>query len=215
MCFSLTASVAGGVVISSLGVATIKKVRQPSERLFAGVPLIFGIQQFAEGAVWLALGNPEYAHWERYGTYTFLFIARVLWPALMPLAVLLMETEQKRKKILRVMLGMGLSVSLYYTFCLIFLNVAPNIAGHHVQYISDYPREIADLVFAIYLIAAVPPLFVSSNTRIHLMGWLMFIACIITGIFYTEFLTSVWCFFAAAVSVVVYWIVGNKKQAEG
>ncbi len=210
MCFSLTASVAGGIVISSVGVASLKKVQTPAQTLFASVPLVFGVQQFAEGVVWLALGDPEYAHLEKFGTYTFLFIARVLWPALMPLAVLLMEKEEKRKKILRVMLGMGLSVSLYYSYCLIVMNVSPNIAGHHVQYISDFPESLAVPVFIIYFIAGVPPLFVSSIKRTRLLGGLMFAACLVTGIFYVEYLTSVWCFFAAVVSGVVYLIVREK-----
>ena len=110
------------------------------------------------------------------------------------------------------MLGMGLLVSLYYMYCLIFLNVAPNISGNHIQYISDFPESLAVPVFIIYFLAGVPPLFVSSIKRTRLLGWLMFIACIITGIFYVEYLTSVWCFFAAGVSVAVYWIIGKGKQ---
>ncbi|MBI2428371.1 MAG: hypothetical protein HYV29_06170 [Ignavibacteriales bacterium] len=211
MCFSLEASVAGGIVISSIGVASLKKVQTPNQTALASVPLVFGVQQFAEGVVWLAIGGPEYAHLERYGTYTFLFIARVLWPSLMPLAVLLMEESRKRKKILRVMLGMGLSVSLYYSYCIIFMNVSPNIAGHHIQYISDFPESLAVPVFVIYFLAGVPPLFVSSIKRTRLLGGLMFAACLVTGIFYTEYLTSVWCFFAAGVSVVVFWIVSAKR----
>ena len=211
MCFSLEASVAGGLVISSIGVASLNKVRAPSQILFASVPLVFGIQQLSEGVVWLALGGPEYAHLEKYGTYTFLFIARVLWPMLMPLAALMMEEDRKRKKILRVMLGMGLSVSLYYTYCLIFLNVAPKITGNHIQYISDFPESLAVPVFIIYFLAGVPPLFISSIKSTRLLGALMFIASVVTGIFYVEYLTSVWCFFAAGVSVVVYWIVREKQ----
>lgn len=213
MCFSLETSVAGGVVLSTIGVAAIKKVRVPSQTAFAAIPLVFGIQQFSEGAVWLSLQNPAYTGLEPFGTNTFLFIARVLWPVLMPFSILLMEEDEKKKRILRILLAMGMTVALYYSYCLLFLHVAPDIEGHHVRYISDYPDEIADPIFFIYVLAAIPPLFVSSNTKTRLLGVLFLAAVIVTGIFYTQFLTSVWCFFAAIVSVVILWIL--KEQDPG
>ena len=213
MCFSLEASFAGGVVLSTIGVAAIKKVHVPSQRAFAAIPLVFGIQQFSEGLVWFGLSNPAYAHIEHYGTYMFLFVARVLWPVLMPLSVLLMEEDYKRKQLLRMMLAMGSVVAIYYTYCLLFMNVSPQIVEHHIQYISDFPKEYADAVFFIYVIAAIPPLFVSSNKRTRLLGGLMFVACVVTGIMYVEYLTSVWCFFAAIVSVVILWILNDETAS--
>jgi len=47
MCFSAGASFIGGVVISAVGVATARKVRKPTQRLFMGIPFLFGFQQFA------------------------------------------------------------------------------------------------------------------------------------------------------------------------
>jgi hypothetical protein len=210
MCFSLEASVAGGIVLSTIGVTAIKKVQVPSQYAFASIPLVFGIQQFSEGAVWLSLQNPAFAGLEPYGTNTFLFVARVLWPVLMPLSVLLMENEEKKRKTLRIMLGMGSVVALYYSYCLLFLNVEPNIAGHHIRYISDYPDAIADPIFFLYVMAAIPPLFVSSNTRTRLLGVLFLAAVIVTGVFYVQYLTSVWCFFAAIVSMVILWILKDQ-----
>jgi len=210
MCFSLEASFTSGVILSSIGVVAIKKVHSPSQAAFAAVPLVFGLQQLSEGVVWLALAGPEYAHMTNFGTYAFLFFARVLWPLFMPLAVLLMETEEKRRKWLQFMLGMGAIVALYYSYCLLYLQVTPRIMDHHIQYNSDYPKEFAVIIFLIYIFSAIPPLFVSSIKRTRLLGTLMLISCIITGIFYLEYLTSVWCFFAAVLSVVVLWIVKEK-----
>jgi len=44
MCFSPEASFAGGVIISAIGIATVKKVHKPSQIIFATIPLFFGIQ---------------------------------------------------------------------------------------------------------------------------------------------------------------------------
>ncbi len=211
MCFSAEASFAGGIVISSIGVAAIKKVRKPSQLLFAGIPLLFGIQQISEGFLWVALLNPEYSNIQKYTTYIFLLMARVLWPMLIPLSVLLMEENLTRKKILSVLLAMGSSVSLYYSYCLLFLHVAPQIKGHHIQYISDFPESLAVPVFIIYFIACISPLFLSSIKRTRLLGVLMFISCLITAILFIQYLTSVWCFFAALVSGVIFWILNDLK----
>jgi hypothetical protein len=57
MCFSAGASFAGGIIISAIGVITIKKVHKPSQIVFACIPLFFGFQQIAEGvqSKWLNL----------------------------------------------------------------------------------------------------------------------------------------------------------------
>ena len=214
MCFSPEASFVGGVVISSIGVAAIKKIHKPSQIIFASIPLFFGIQQIAEGFLWLALLSPEYAHVQKFSTYIFLIMARVLWPMLIPLSVLLMEENNKRKKILLVLLVMGLSVSLYYTYCLLFLNVTPQIMGYHIQYKSDFPESLATVVFIIYFIASITPFFVSSSKRIYLLGILFFLAGMVTAIYFTQYLTSVWCFFAAVISVVIFWILRDLKRKE-
>ena len=55
MCFSPEASFAGGIIISAIGVATVRKVHNPTQIVFASIPLFFGIQQIAEGFVWITL----------------------------------------------------------------------------------------------------------------------------------------------------------------
>lgn len=59
MCFSPEASFVGGLIISSIGIATIKKVHKPSQIIFASIPLFFGVQQIAEGLLWITLPYPD------------------------------------------------------------------------------------------------------------------------------------------------------------
>ena len=212
MCFSAEASFAGGVLISAIGVAVIAKVHKPSQLLFASIPLFFGLQQFTEGVLWLTIPNPEYIVLQKFATHMFLVMADALWPFMIPLSVLLMEKNTRRKKIIWYLFIAGLSVSIYYTFCLIFLNVTPQINGYHIQYNSDFPDAIAIPAFIVYLAATITPLFVSSIQRTHLLGILMFFSCVVTAIFFTQFLTSVWCFFAALISAVIYWILRDSKR---
>jgi hypothetical protein len=65
MCFSAEASFAGGVIISAIGVATIRKIHQPSQLVFGLIPLFFGVQQFCEGFLWLSFQNPDFAQYQK------------------------------------------------------------------------------------------------------------------------------------------------------
>jgi len=212
MCFSAEASFVGGVIISAIGIATVRKVHKPTQIVFASIPLFFGVQQIAEGFLWLALQNPEYAGVQKLATYWFLIMAQVFWPSMIPVAVLLMEKNKKRIKILRILLVMGVTVSLYYAFCLITFHVMPEIRGYHIEYVHDYPKSLEIFVFLVYLITSITPLFVSTIKRTYILGILMVFSCFVTILFFTQFLTSVWCFFGAFMSMVIFWILSDARK---
>lgn len=211
MCFSSEASFAGSIIISSIGIATITKVRTPSQLVFASIPLFFGIQQLAEGLLWQTLPTIEYESIQKFSTYFFLVMAQVIWPVMIPLSVLLMEENDRKKKILRLLLVLGSALSAYYACCLLLFTVTPQIMGYHIQYTNDFPKSFSLLAFVVYLVATITPLFVSSIRRTHLLGILMALSCLITAIFFTQYLTSVWCFFAALISGVIFWILRDAK----
>lgn len=212
MCFSPEASFAGGIIISTIGIATVRKVHKPSQLVFASIPLFFGIQQIAEGFLWLTLPYPEYDSIQKISTYIFLIMAQVLWPVIIPFSILLMEENNKKKKILKVLLALGLSLSLYYAFCLLSFNVNPQIMDYHIHYNIDFPKSLRMVAFITYLIVTITPLFVSTVKKTHLLGALMFLSCLVTAIFFRQYLTSVWCFFAALISGVIYWILRDTKR---
>jgi hypothetical protein len=212
MCFSAEASFAGGVIISAIGIVTVTKVHKPSQILFACIPIFFGLQQFAEGIIWMTIPRPEYSHVLSVSTYLFLIMADVVWPSMIPLSILLMEQDRKRKKYLWALLVSGIVVSGYYSFNLLTYPVKPEIEGFHILYVSAFPKPLDMVAFFVYLISGIPPLFISSIKRTHLMGWLMLFSCAISAFFFTQYLTSVWCFFAALISGVIFWILRDSKR---
>lgn len=212
MCFSAGASFVGGVIISGIGVATIREVHKPSQLVFACIPLFFGVQQIVEGCLWLTFQGADYVNIQKIATYLFLIMAQVLWPTLIPVSVLLMEENKKGKRILWILLGLGISLSLYYFICLLLFNVIPQIKGFHIEYNTEFPESLAVIAFIVYLVVTITPLFVSGIKRTHLLGILMFFSCLITAIFFTQYLISVWCFFAALISGVIFWILRDAKK---
>lgn len=196
----------------AIGVVTLHAVHKPSQIVFASIPMFFGFQQFAEGFVWLALQNADYAAFLKPATYTFLIMAEVFWPFMVPLAVLQMEKNKKRRKLIRGFLVMGISVSLYFIFCLLLFKVTPEIRGYHIEYVDTFPKSLRLFVFAIYLFASIIPLFISSIHRTYILGILMALSCLVTILFFTQYLTSVWCFFGALISMVIYWILRDARR---
>jgi hypothetical protein len=212
MCFSAGASFAGGVIISAIGVVTVKKIHAPSQIIFASIPLFFGLQQITEGFLWVTIPRSEYAALEKFATYSFEIMALVIWPLMIPLSVLYMEKLKKRKKVLFVLMIIGGLLSGYYLICLLLFKVNPQISGYHIQYENDFPKSLAMPSFLVYLCVTIVPLFVSSIKRTHTMAILMTFSCLVTAIFFTQYLTSVWCFFAALISGVVFWILSDSRK---
>jgi len=214
MCFSANASFVGGIIISAIGVATVRKVHKPSQILFSAIPLFFGFQQITEGLLWLTLPLTDNAGLRHISTYVFLVMAQVIWPVMIPLSVLFMENSAKKKKYLFALLLTGTALAIYNAFCLLSFNVYPQIQGYHIYYENDFPKSpvFTIISFILYLIATITPLFVSSIKRTHLLGILMTLSCLVTGIFFTQYLLSVWCFFAALISVVIYWILHDSRN---
>lgn len=212
MCFSAGASFTGGAVLTAIGIASVRKVSDPSQKLLAEIPLLFAFQQFAEGVVWLTLKSGGYQDIQMTAAYIFLIMALIVWPVVLPLAVLRMEEIEATKKVLKALLASGVVLASYYGVCLILFDVYPVINEFHVQYINNFPGETGILAFFVYIIATIVPLFVSSARGMKMFGMLILLSCIVTGIFYREYLTSVWCFFAALISVVIYRIVSLSQE---
>lgn len=80
MCFSAAASFGASATLTGVGVLAARQVTAPNQRAFAAIPVIFAIQQFVEGFVWLSLTQESWAEWTRLSTFSFLFFAEVLWP---------------------------------------------------------------------------------------------------------------------------------------
>ncbi|MES2837377.1 MAG: DUF6629 family protein [Bacteroidota bacterium] len=212
MCFSTEASFGAGIVLSVIGVATIKQAQSPSSYFFSSLPIIFALQQFSEGFLWLALSHAYFAPLQQITTYVFLFLAQIIWPVLVPFSILLLEKNEKRKVALRTILWVGILLALYLGYCLINYNVEAKIDGYHIAYQQDYPPSLISYVAISYIIATIAPAFFSTVKKMKILGFAILISSVLAAIFYKNYLLSVWCFFASIISILVYVIVNQNKK---
>jgi hypothetical protein len=214
MCFSASASFGAGIVLSAVGIASIKKAQSTSQIAFASIPLIFSAQQITEGLLWLALSSSTFNSLQNVTTYIFLFIAQVIWPIAVPLAILLLDKKGNRKIIQKILVGIGAIVSIYLAYCLLSFNVEAKIIGYHISYEQDYPKALARYGGIFYIIATVAPSIFSGIKKMWLLGTTILISYIITTIFYVDYIVSVWCFFASVISVTIFIIIHGLQRSD-
>lgn len=178
------------------------------------MPLIFSIQQFSEGLVWLSLSGRLNLHWQQPSIYVFLVFAQVVWPSFVPFTILLFEKNKRRKKILLGLLTVGILTSAYLSWCLFFYSVSATTGNHHIKYEWDFPLGNRWFSGLSYILAAVIAPFISSLKQLRFLGILLLVSYLASRIFYQDYIVSVWCYFAAILSISILIIIrGLRKTA--
>ena len=211
MCFSAAASFTVGASLLGPGYYSIKSTRSRGMLLFACTPILFCFHQTAEGFLWLSLKNPDFASWYKPALYGYSFISQPIWPIWAPLTIWLMETDQRRKKILSYFLWLGIAASLYMFYCLITYNISAVAEHGHIRYYRDFPYLNTMRPINFVAIAVTP--FLSTLRYTKLVAAAMMGSLLFTYFFFTNYLISVWCFFAAILSMLIILVVKSNKPS--
>lgn len=215
MCFSASASFGASAVLAAIGTAAIIRSRSVPQALFASIPLIFSVQQLAEGMLWLSLEDTFYSGLQSFYLYTFLVFAIMVWPFWIPFTLRLLEKEARRKKIMSIFLWAGLVV--FVGVCIILLlfpvTVGPDL--HHLHYEFGFTRSTKKLLIpfnVLYFLATILPAFISSHKRMKWLGFIFLASYFVAVSFFSGFVISVWCFFAAIMSIIILWILNGIRR---
>jgi len=217
MCFSATASFTAGFALSALGLATLALAPAPRDRAFAAIPLLFGLQQLTEGALWLALQS-DAPVLRSCLTAGFTGFAEVLWPLWAPLAVWLIEPEPRRRQAIALCGAAGVVVAMALLFGLVTDFAPAELRDGHIFYgLAHYNwfRDTHLLVplMALYVLATCVAPLLSSDRLVATFGAAVTASLVATFYAAAEYLVSVWCFFAALLSVLVaVWVAGRRQE---
>lgn len=212
MCFSPEADFTSGVLVGAVGAATLTNVRHKRELLLAALPLAFAGHEIAEGFVWLGLRGTIPRSGGDTALYAYLFFAWALLPAIVPLAVLLVEPNRRRRQAMVVLAVLGTAVGTYLLWVVADHSVTGHIVGHTIDYRGV--GNIGNAVTVLYAIATCGTFLLSSSRRIVTFGILNIGAVAVIALIESEGLTSLWCFWAAAVSVLIYLHFVHLRQGE-
>lgn len=212
MCFSATASFGSAAVLLIIGGVCIKNSETIPQRLLSSIPLMLSAQQFLEGIVWISFLNPEYSVWGKSATYGFLIFAQVVWPFFIPFSIMLLEKEQKRKKILLFLTIIGSVQALFLSYGMLMYSVSSEILHSHIRYDLDFPPANRWFGGALYIIATGISPFFSSNKRLRMVGVIVLCSYLFTRVLYAQNVISVWCYFAALISFVILAVILQVKK---
>jgi len=228
MCFSATASFGASAVLGTIGIIAVAKAKTNPQRLFATIPLIFAVQQFTEGLLWLSLKDPEMESWQSLLTYIYLVFAMAVWPLWVPLTIRLLEKDARSKRIMNVLVGIGAVVAICVVLVLTLYPIqamtpvclscpfssTPSI-NQHIHYRFTFPPIPKGLIGAftmLYILATIITPFISSIKKMKWLGFVFLASYLFAVILYNGFVISVWCFFAALLSFVVLWIILGLRK---
>jgi hypothetical protein len=208
MCFSATASFSAAAVIGSVGVVTLRSAAaRPDHRILAlaAFPMLFALQQVVEGLLWLDLAAPEPGALRGLLVHAFQGYAEVFWPVFAPLAALLIERERGRRILISICLVIGLALSAYLLVAMIGHPYQASVGDGHIVYRNDfqYPKGIE----APYVVATTLSLLLCSAKEVRRLALVILIGFAVAYVSFHHAYISVWCFFAAIASVMVYLYV--------
>jgi hypothetical protein len=215
MCFSAAASFTLSGVLAVTGAASIAKSDASETRLFAAIPLLFGLQQFAEGIVWATMDAPGKLPLHETAVVSFLALALVIWPLWAPLSLWMIEPRGVRRRVLLSFFILGVIIAAIALRLLLAWEPVAVVAGHSIDY------KHATMGFAIpewalllaYSVPTVGSFWISSRTMVRAIGITLFVSLILAFLIKREALTSVWCFFAAVLSGMICVAVRRMGRA--
>jgi hypothetical protein len=210
MCFSANASFTAAAVIGSISVFTVKSSWNNSYRYFGLIPVLFALQQMAEGFIWKALNQEPIGNNLPLLTTIFLFFAWCIWPVLIPLSMYKIETTSWKKKSFIMLSAMGIITAIISIFHLFNNEPIAYVSNFHIDYKLGIPVKMKVLIYTqevIYVICTLIPLFMSSSKKMYLFASANLISLLLAFVFFENALPSTWCFFAAVLSGLIYFMI--------
>jgi hypothetical protein len=201
LCFSATANFVGSGVLAGVGVVTLTKVKHRRELLFAALPTLFAIHQFIEGFVWLGLDgilSPKVTH--NMGA-AFMLYAQGLLPFILPLSVILFESDAKSRRRMQPFLVLGTLTALYILWALTAYPTEVFVKGNSIDYIN--PATNNEFVAVLYVIVTCGSLLFSKVKDMVIFGLANLAILLLVMAFKRYAFTSLWCAYAAVASVII------------
>lgn len=241
MCFSAGASFAAAAFLATIGFLSIRHaparlqffamiplffaIQQFSEGFIwlmtTGVPteikspleipliMIFG----PLGTIAKKFALPKYyAFIKKLFTFVFLTFAMVVWPTWIPFATAVAEKNHRRKSMIVVLLLLGIFISAILLANLWLQGAQATVCKNKMCYSSpDVFTGVQLDELILYCLAVVGPLFISSLKGAKMLGIGILLAAALTWYAWYASFGSVWCFFAALLSVSVLSIIHRAK----
>lgn len=219
MCFSAPVSFTASAVLLSAGLYSLRLASQHNPRYLplAAIPIAFGVQQACEGLVWLGM-NGSSATEVRLGAFGFLAFAYWFWLFWAPWSVAIAEPNPIVQRVgwSLGLLGFGYGALLYLPMVFQPDWLAVQVVHHSIEYktrlVFDpwFAQEVPRLVYALIILI---PFALASNRALTGFGAMIALSAIASHWLLHQVFVSVWCFFAAILSLLIIFICKSASTA--
>jgi len=202
VCFAPEADAVVGGLIVAVGVDALRHVRARKQIPLAALPVLFGLHQLSEALVWWGLEGHVPDSLERVAKWFWFLFAFVALPVLLPVAVDLVERSKTRRRVITAFACLGLAVAAALAIGIFGGPIRAEVEGHHVAYEVDAVSR-GGLLTLLYVVATCGALLACSYREIAAIGVLNLVAVPILMWLTVSGFVSLWCFWAAIVSIVI------------
>lgn len=149
----------------------------------------------------------------------FLFFSHFFWPFWIPLSAYYIARNKRCSrawiKLVFAVIGTVLGLLAFIPSLINPHSVQVHMCARSIQY--DFYTVISAIIGTswaryIYIAVIILPLWISRNWAIKLLGTLILISVIVTYWLYSYAFNSVWCFFAAFVSIYVVYVIRRPRD---
>jgi hypothetical protein len=217
MCFSAAASFTMAGVLAGGGAYCTHKALQSDNRYLplAIMPIVVAVQQCMEGFAWIGAetGNQMLLNT---AALSYMLFVWVFWPSWVPFMTARLEPRDDKRKYLLALAALG-SVFGLFLYVPYFshpdwlqVKVFCNSLVYETNLIPDQfiPRPLTAALYLL-LVGATP--LISSHYHLRMFGWSLIFFVPITHYLYVHAYISVLCFFAAAATLYLIYIVVHEK----
>lgn len=218
MCLSAPVSLAAAAALVPTGVLALNRALTVDRRFLAlaALPVLFGLQQYFEGMVWLAGADRDTGSVSSY-SLAYMFFAWIAWPVWVPISGYFIETGRRRLLYLAFAIGGAMLGALLYV---------PYFAHDGWLTVRFLERaivydttELLDFIMAreftygVYVFFVVAPLLISRDRQVRFFGLLIASVLAVTYAFFQYAHISVFCFGGALASLYLVFAILRKRTA--
>ncbi|MDH5611618.1 MAG: hypothetical protein OEY66_04065 [Gammaproteobacteria bacterium] len=219
MCFSAGVSFTSAAILIPAGLVSLNRAKHLKNTYwaFALIPIAFGMQQIFEGLVWKSFEAND-AELLRQSALSFLFFSHFFWLVWIPVTCYFVENSEKRKTLFLLMIAVGTAFGVIL-FMPLLINpswLTVSVVNHSIHYstILIYDDHVSRDVGTIAYMFVMLPLMLSSDRYHRILGLLIFISMVVSQVFFNFAFVSVWCYFAAIISLYIYVVVIQSEIKE-
>jgi hypothetical protein len=201
VCFSATASYTSAALLGAAGVAVFPFVRERREVPLALLGVGFAAHQLLEGVIWTEATSTGNGPVRTPAVELWLLFAWSLLPVWVPLAVALVEPDRRRRLLMVAMAPVGVAVGLFLGVASFTARVAATAEAGHLVY--SVPFSQGWIVVIPYVAVTCGSPLVAGAPYLRVWGVALATAMATTASLQARGFSSVWCFFAAILTIVL------------